>query len=230
MFERLKKAFSKEVPGMFGIADSPRGADVAKWATEMGYGLAASDSGRVQSITGKVHGKPWRLDVGPSSRTFIRGEELRARAEIGINEDVSVLVMNRPLKVALEKQAYSLYTDSLQTTADPNLPEEMRWLSMYQEFGWDTLSLSFWDRFSVMGDERETAMAFLTKELSSQMMTWPQDGTNAEVPFILMLLRGKVYLRMEYSPSTVATLQHGSKVFLCACESAIGGLSTDIAL
>jgi hypothetical protein len=38
--------------------------------------------------------------------------------------------MNRPLKEALEKRACEKYTDTLQTTADPSLPEEMRWLAM----------------------------------------------------------------------------------------------------
>ena len=45
--------------------------------------------------------------------------------------------MNRPLKESLEKQAYQIYTDQLQTSVDPNLPEEMRWLAMYDEVGWE---------------------------------------------------------------------------------------------
>jgi hypothetical protein len=230
MFDRLKKAFSKDAPSLFGNAAAVPQADLAEWANSLGYALAVSDSGRLRSLTGKVMERPWRLDIGPSTRSFIRGDEIRARAEAGINEDVAVLVMNRPLKVALEKQAYALYTDSLQTTADPSLPEEMRWLAMYEEFGWDALPRNFWDRYSVMGDQRETAIALVTQELADMMMDWPEDAHSAEVPFLLMLLRGKVYLRMEYSPSALSTLQHGTKVFLGACESAIGGLSTDIAL
>ena len=61
----------------------------------------------------------WRLQLGRPTRDYIRGEELRARAELGIDDDVAVLVMNRPLKEALEKQAYQMYTDSLQTSVDP---------------------------------------------------------------------------------------------------------------
>lgn len=230
MFDRLKKAFSKDAPSLFGAASAPRSADLASWASQMGYQHASLESGRVQTFTAQVLGRPWRLDLGPPSRSFIRGEELRARAEAAVNEEISVLVMNRPLKVALEKQAYALYTDNLQTTADPSLPEEMRWLSMYEEFGWDGLPRSFWDRYSVLGDHREAAVTLLAPELAGQMMSWPPEGPDAEVPFVLMLLRGKVYLRMEYSPATLLTLQHGTRIFLSACKSAIDGLTTDIAL
>lgn len=230
MFDRLKKAFSRDASNLIEGARIDAGASLAAWATEMGYSYAASDSGRLVSISGKVMGRPWRMDLGPPSRRFIQGKEVRARAEAGVNEDVSVLIMNRPLKAALEKQAYSLYTDSLQTTADPNLPEEMRWLSMFEEIGWDALPLSFWDRYSVLGDQREPAMSLLNQQLAGLMMDWPPEGPGPDVPFILMLLRGKVYLRMEYSPARLKTLQHASKIFLSACESAIGGLSTDIAI
>jgi hypothetical protein len=30
---------------------------------------------------------------------------------------------------------------------------------------------------------------------------WPDTATSAEVPFMMMLLRGKAYLRMEYKPA-----------------------------
>ncbi|MCW5650778.1 MAG: hypothetical protein KIS62_13615 [Ramlibacter sp.] len=194
----------------------------------MGY--SEQGSGKGFSLEGKVSGKRWRMEVGRPSRNFIRGEELRARAELGINEDAAVLIMNRPLKEALEKKAYSIYTDSLQTTADPNLPEEMRWLAMYEEVGWDSLPRPFWERYSILADARENALAFVDTGLADLLMGWPEPGPSEEVPFMLMLLRGKAYLRMEYAPSDMPTLQHASAIFTSACESAIGGLSTDISL
>ena len=60
-----------------------------------------------------------------------------------MSEDVAVLTINRPLKEALEKRAYKMYTDTLQTTEDPGLPEEMRWLAIYDEAGWGTLPPEF---------------------------------------------------------------------------------------
>ena len=55
-------------------------------------------------------------------------------------------------------------TDTLQTTADPNLPEEMRWLAMYDEVGWDSLPRPFWERYAILADQRENALAFMDAE------------------------------------------------------------------
>jgi len=237
MFDRIKKAFAKDPAGAraqreesFAPSSQMAASRVSEWAGTQGFAFTGQDAGRGFSLAGKVGGKPWRMELGKPSRNFIRGEELRARAELGINEDAAVLVMNRPLKEALEKKAYSLYTDSLQTTADPNLPEEMRWLAMYEEVGWDTLPRTFWERYSVLADQRENAAAFLDEELAGLLYHWPDPAPSPEVPFMLMLLRGKAYLRMEYNPADMATLQHAQAIFNSACESALGGLATDIAL
>ncbi len=230
MFDRLKKAFSKDAKEGFQPSSQQASTQVSEWAGTQGFGFTGMDAGKGFSLTGKVSGKPWRMELGKPSRNFIRGEELRARAELGINEDAAVLVMNRPLKEALEKKAYSIYTDSLQTTADPNLPEEMRWLSMYEEVGWDSLPRPFWERYAILADQRENALAFMDAGLADLLLAWPEHAPSAEVPFMLMLLRGKAYLRMEYSPAEMATLQHAAAIFTSACESALGGLSTDIAI
>jgi hypothetical protein len=230
MFDRIKKAFSKDAKDGFAPSSQLAGSQVSEWAGTQGFAFSAQGAGKAFSLEGKVSGRPWRMELGRPSRNFIRGEELRARAELRINEDVAVLVMNRPLKEALEKKAYSIYTDSLQTTADPNLPEELRWLSMYEEVGWDSLPRPFWERYSILTDQRDNALAFMDAGLADQLMNWPEPGPSEEVPFMLMLLRGKAYLRMEYTPADMPTLQHAATVFTSACESAIGGLSTDLAL
>ena len=45
-----------------------------------------------------------------------------------------------------------------------------------------------------------------------------------------MVLRGKTYLRMQYTPADMPTLEHAALIFTTACESAIAGLSNDITL
>ncbi|CAN5714015.1 hypothetical protein BH11PSE7_BH11PSE7_02960 [soil metagenome] len=230
MFDRIKKVFSKDKerePEPGPASSQMPHTEVSQWAGTQGF--AFSGQGTAFALDGKVGNKTWRMERGRPSRNFIRGEELRGRCELGIDENISVLIMNRPLKQALEKKAYQLYTDSLQTTADPNLPEEMRWLAMYDEVGWESLPLSFWDRYSVLTDEREHAIGWVDPILAGLMMKWPEPGPSAEVPFMLMLLRGKAYLRMEYTPADMATLQHAATIFTMCCESAMNGLA-DIAL
>ncbi|MDP3829130.1 MAG: hypothetical protein Q8Q74_21470, partial [Polaromonas sp.] len=227
MFERLKKVFVRSETQPLEAA---RPDAVSEWASTHGFGYSSQGKGAGCVLTGKVHGKSWKLESGAASRDYIVGEELRARAVLDINEDAAVLIMNRPLKESLEKRAYAIYTDTLQTTADPSLPEEMRWLAMYDEVGWSSVVPEFWERYTVLADRREHALAWLDSNLAELLLHWPEPGPDVQTPFILMLLRGKAYLRMQYSPPSIATLQHAAIVYTSACESALAGLSTDIPL
>jgi hypothetical protein len=192
--------------------------------------VSAPGNGQPLAMQGRVGGKPWRLEIGKSTRKYIRGDELRARAELGVNDDVAVLVMNRPLKEALEGRAYQMFTNELQTTADARLPEEMRWLAMYDEVGWDGLPTAFWDRYAVVADRRDNAVAWVEPGLARLLLGWPEPAPSPEVPFLMLVMRGKAYLRMEYGTAGTPTVQHASEVFTAACEAAIGAFSTDIAL
>ncbi len=232
MFDRIKKAFVREArepgPAVPAAPAAPQLAPVSEWAATQGFTFSAQGSGQSYSIQGSVAGKPWRMEVGKPSRKYIQGEELRARAELGINQDVSLMVINRPLKESLEKEAYSMFTDSLRTTADPNLPEEMRWLAMYDEVGWESMPRVFWARYAVLTDQRDHALAWLDPTLAQLMLGWPAPAPDAQVPFMLLLMRGKAYLRMEHRGGDMTTLQHAAQVFTSACESAVGAFSTDI--
>ena len=231
MFDRIKKVFSQE--GRAVIAPSTavlQQADVLpmpEWAATQGFTFTSCGSDQKFSIQGNVRGKTWRMELGPSSRSYIQGDELRGRAESGTPESVAVMVMSRPLKEVLEKRTYSKYTDTLRTEADPDLPEELRWLAMFKEAGWDGLPREFWTRYSVLTDQRDTAIAWLEPSLVFQLLEWPVPGPAADVPFIIMLMRGKVYLRMLYEPATVPVLQHAAELFTHACEIAINTLATD---
>jgi hypothetical protein len=227
MFDRIRKAFSRDaasghaadetqVPGM-RVAEGP----LSEWAATQGFGFSADSASSNLALEGKLGGKRWRMEMGKPTREFIRGKELRARAQLGLDENLAVLVMSRPLRESLEKKAFHLYTDPLQTSADPNLPEEMRWLAMFDELAWDGLSEDFWRRYSVLSDSREAAMAWIDPQLAQVMLDWPQPAPSAEVPFMMLLLRGKAYLRMEYTPASTAMLQHAAVIFTSACESAL---------
>ena len=225
MFDRLKKAFS-QAPAR---PDEPGAVNaVSEWAGVQGLSYTGVTDGNGFSLTGKIGNKPWKLERGRASRDYIHGEELRARAELKLNEDVSILIINRPLKDALEKRAYEMYTDTLQTTADPSLPEEMRWLAMYPEAGWDGLAPEFWTRYAVLTEKREQALAWVDPHLAELLMTWPEPGPDEQIPFILMFMRGRAYLRMQYTPADMPTLKHAAKIFTYACEAGVSGLTADI--
>ena len=229
MFERVKKVFSH----MATLPVKPVVANaVSDWAATQGllYNAGSGGNNRVDGFTlaGKIGNKVWKLEHGQASRDYIHGQELRARAELKLNEDVSVLIINRSLKDALESRAYEVYTNSLQTTADPSLPEEMRWLALYPEAGWNSLAPEFWTRYAVLAEKSEQAMAWIDPHLAELLMQWPNPGLEDQVPFILMIMRGKAYLRMQYTPADMPTLEHAAKVFTYACQAGLAGLAADI--
>jgi len=78
MFERFKKAFSKDKEAEAAPASSqmPQ-SQVSEWAGMQGF--AFSGQGNAFALDGKIGTKSWRMERGKPSRNFIRGEELRGR-------------------------------------------------------------------------------------------------------------------------------------------------------
>lgn len=232
MFESLKNALGfgtspkvdkGEKPSTLSGTSQFRPSKVSEWASMQGLGFSQRADGRGgYQMDGKIGSKSWRMEQGQPSRDFIKSSELRARAELGIRGGLAVMVMNRQLKNDLEKRAFALYTDTLQTIADPNLPEEMRWLSIYEEMGWESLGEAFLNNYAILAEDRETAMAWISPELARLLMSWPDH--DPATPKILMILRGKAYLRMQYTEGDIPTMQHATTVFTTACELALSSL------
>ena len=233
MFEGLKKLLGA---GAAKVPESEMPRDdtqrVAAWAKQQGYHFAAHAATPGHAAGFKLdtllQGHPWHMECGRPSRDFILTQELRGRSELGVLGSVSVVVMNRPLKVALEKRAYALYTDSLHTSVDPKLPDEMRWLAVFPEVGWHEVPPVFFERYAVLAGKREHASTWIGEELATAMLNWPLGGPTAETPFVLMLLRGKCYIRMEYSVTDLATLQQAVRVFRSACTSALERIAPNL--
>ena len=113
MFDQLKKVFgtfadksskSSDRPGERAVAASDA---LSVWARAQGFTHNPLGDGKGFLMSGRTGNRPWRLERGHSSRAYIRGEELRARAELRVDEDVAVLVMNRSLKEVLESRPTS---------------------------------------------------------------------------------------------------------------------------
>lgn len=228
MFERIKKLFTAtDAPSSTPATVAAEVLRLKGWAKEQGLDLKLEDAApgkrhaALYSLQGLVEAKTWRMEGGPPLRDFVHGGELRFRSELGILSSVSVVVMNRTLKNALEKRAFKLYTDSLQTTLDPKLPEEMRWLAIYPEEGWAGLPDAFWDRYAVLANRREHAQAWITPELAEYLVGWPVTGPGPDTPITMALLHARCYLRMEYRHRDTPTLVHAVRLFEKACQMAL---------
>jgi hypothetical protein len=240
MFKKIKNALglgkgfnhAKGSPSPFAAlsrAGLAKVQTISNWASLQGWNYSKRADGRGgYQLEGKLGNKTWRMEQGKPSRDFIKGTELRGRAELDLKDDVIAMIMSRQLKNDLDKRAFALYTDSLQTIANPNLPEEMRWLSIYQEVGWEGLGQAFLNSYAVLTDKRETAMQWLDQAMVDSLLAWPD--SDPATPKILMLLRGKAYLRMQYNPDDLPTLEHAIQVFTHACSQAQASFGVDLPL
>ncbi|WP_440109072.1 hypothetical protein [Acidovorax sp. BL-A-41-H1] len=200
-------------------------AEVARWAATQQLAIVLQATDGYFDLGGDLHGRPWRLECGPAARGYVRGLELRGRADMDADTDAAVMVLNRALLESLEGLAYEAITDTLQTTVNADLPEEIRWLAMYEEVSWPGLPASFRQHFAVVAEHAETAQRWVQAPLVSQLLDIAEsedvDQDRAQSPVLLMLVRGKVYLRMEHTRRTLAEVAYATHALLVAAQSAM---------
>ena len=93
MFDRLKKVFSSQGTLETAVQAKTPESPFAQWAALQGLSYQAAPDGKGFAMNGLLAGKACKIERGGSSREYIRGEELKARAELQVNEDVVVLVI-----------------------------------------------------------------------------------------------------------------------------------------
>ncbi len=194
MFERLRQAFSRRPPSD-GAADP-----VAHWATE--HFLHHQVVGVHQfALSGRLHDRAFQAECHPASRAYMEGLELRARVDLGLPPAGHVIVMSRALKAALEALSERIYRDAVDAvrTTKEDLPEEVRWLSMYRPVQWQGVDERFWRHYTVLTDSAELARRWLDTDALDYLMAG--DGSAAaQVPVLVMLRRGRCYLRLQVNP------------------------------
>lgn len=197
--------------------------EVAAWAKAHALTFEGRSATAEYAVSGSFQGRPWKIERRRASRQFIQGEELMGRAVLNLQINPVVVVMNRALKESLEKQAYAIYTDQIRTLAEPTLTEEMRWLALYPECLQTHRSNNFHQMCTVIAASEPDARRWLTKELAE--LVEKNIALDPKLPFILMVLRGKVYLhrQLELQPEStrVTALSDSYKIFELASESAL---------
>ena len=181
------------------IARDAEGADwraIAAWAAQRGARFKRSRDGAGFVVEGRCEASTWRLEWGPPQRSYIAGHELRLRMELGLPQELNMLVLSRPLMEALERSAFEQYTAQMQTRIDDTTPEEMRWLAMFPK-----LPLGF-DRelrqhFGAVALSAKAAEVWLHGPLAAQLTAAARGALAGGPPFVLMTLRGRLYLRLQ---------------------------------
>lgn len=212
MLGSLKRFFS-------GQGFGPDLNAVADWARQAGhrYKRARDDEGFI--VDGSLDGKPWRLEWGPSQRSYITGHELRMRMELGLPSDAQWMLLSRPLMEVLEKQAFELYTEVNQTQIDTASPEEVRWLVIHSKVNMSTLK-TLRAGVAAVANVPSAGLAWIEGALAHQFERALAGPLGAEAPFVMMTLRGRLYLRLALAQPELAAITGTVELFETAAVQA----------
>ena len=115
--------------------------------------------------------------------------------ELGLPPDLQMLIVSKSLMESLEKQAFEQFTESNQTEMGAATPEETRWLVMFPKIainGSKTLRSSF-AGVSQPAERRPGVDRRAARPCAGARRRHACCASTP--PFVLMTLRGKLYLR-----------------------------------
>ena len=206
------------------ISGGPPGADwseLSGWAQKEGHGFkrARDDEGFV--IDGQFGSRPWRLEWGPPQRSYVGSRELRIRMELQLSSNLQMLVLSRVLMEMLERETFERYTQSNQTLIDTSTPEEMRWLAMFPKVNLADLPKEVRTNFAAVAADPQMALRWLDAAFAQQLVLSCTRLLRHDPPFVLMTLRGRVYLRLELALPEPATISQALSLFEAAAQAAL---------
>jgi hypothetical protein len=213
MFDALKH-------WMTGGPGGPDWHAIVKWAGQRGatFKRAREDEGFV--VEGALDGRAWRLEWGPPQRSYIEGRELRLRMELGLPQDLQMLLLSRPLMETLERLTFERYTEQMQTQIDVSSPEEMRWLAMFPQVPL-AAPKALRNRFAAVAAAPALAAAWIDGLLSERLADAVGGPLAAEPPLVLMTLRGRVYLRLQLAEPDATAVEAMVALFETAAAQAV---------
>jgi hypothetical protein len=181
------------------IGGKPEGFDgsaVRAWAQARGFHdkRVRDDQGIV--VEGGEARFAWRMEWGVPQRAYLLDRELRIRMELGIPPGMQLLVTSRQLAEEMEQSAFSLFTQDMQTQVDSSMPEEMRWIAMFPKTQLAVMK-TLKSRFAATGNNPSSLSAWLEDGLAGKLEEASRTWLFEDQPFVLMTLRGRLYLRLE---------------------------------
>jgi hypothetical protein len=210
MLEGLKR--------LFGSAPAaPKAWEALQpWADSRQYVLREVKGAEGFVLDGKLGAVPWRLEWGASQRHYISGTELRMRAEMGLSSDLQLVLMNKALQLQMEKAVFDQYVEGVQTRIDNQTPPEMRWLVMFPKLAAAEMG-GLRERFAALGSTKSWLQQWLEGPLAESLVARKLD---AHTPFVLMIGRGRITLRMALGEPEPRDLEPWLRVFETAMREA----------
>ena len=194
----------------------PGWGDLNAWARARQWTLRAVREPEGFVVEGRAGSIAWRLEWGPSQRSYIQGAELRIRAELSVPRELQALVLNRELMDAMEKAVFDQYVEGVQTRIDTTTPPEMRWLVMFPKLSGTELK-SLRDGWGALSSYKPWLQQWLAGSLAPELAALP---TAAERPLVLMIARRRLCLRTALAQPEPAALDAWLRLFECALHEA----------
>ena len=213
MLDALKRLFTGK----------PGGTDwgnVSKWAQSRQCLFKRVRDVDGFAIDGHLGALPWRMEWGPPQRAYIASRELRLRMELNLPQDLQMMVISLSLLEALELQTFEDFTQGNQTYAGSDLPEEMRWLSMWPRAAL-TGQRTLRQHMAALGADPAFAEAWTEGPLGQRLASARNGLLAGSPPFMLMCQRGRLYLRMEAPQVDAASLGEALELFELAAQEAV---------
>lgn len=179
---------------------------IEDWARQRGETLKHTRRGEGCVVETVCQGYPARFEWGPPQRHYIRRRELRVRIELGLSATQETMVMNRQLAELLEEEAFDQLTRDQQTEVDASMPEEARWLAMYEPLRVPEWPAALNRDFVVLGASPAQARSWFEGPLLTGLAAAREHWLSEATPLVVMTLRGRLYLRIEGRPLDAARL------------------------
>jgi hypothetical protein len=202
-------------------------SDMQQWAEDRDYGWrqARSEDGFV--IDGRLGSLPWRMEWGPAQRNYIKGFELRLRAEVAVAPELQALVISRKLQERLEVEVFDQFVGDLQTRLDTRTPPEMRWLVMYSPLtGVELKGLR--ERWSAVSNVKRWLETWLASPAAQELAAVRCDP---DLPVALMFARRRCTLRVQVDDPVVPAIEPWLRLFESCVREArrLGAVGCDTA-
>jgi hypothetical protein len=191
-------------------------SELSSWARSNHWTLRAVREPEGFVVEGRSGSTAWRLEWGPSQRSYIQGAELRIRAELSLPRELQALVLNRELMDAMEKAVFDQYVEGVQTRIDTTTPPEMRWLVMFPKLSPSELK-SLREGYGALSSFKPWLQQWLGGALSPSLAALP---TSADRPLVLMVARRRLCLRTALAQPDPAGLDAWLRLFECAVQEA----------
>lgn len=183
---------------VLGFKDVPIGA-VEAWARARQLAYARLPEGG-ETLGGDLQGCPFRMECVPSHRPYIDQFAWVGKCDLGIGPEVEGVLVNRELKRRFESEIDAYRAGHLRLAeGQRQVPEEWIWVDELPDQGWSGPDDAFWERYAVLTDVREVVSRWLDEAAIERLMNWPAN-VKSDRPLMIMLLKGKLYVRMQASP------------------------------